>query len=90
MIDSGEGGGPGAQGQINGTQREGTNARLSKSLPPRPVLSFLKVGRSWEEKSGGVGGGRGKAIPPDPSHVSGIVSVAESGLRLLPEHVPNT
>lgn len=53
MIDSGKGGGPGAQGQINGTQREGTNAHLSKSLPLCPVLSFLKVGRSWEKKAVG-------------------------------------
>lgn len=58
MIDSGEGGGLGAQGQINGTQREGTNAHLSKSLPVRAVLSFLKVGRSWEKEKGGRRGKR--------------------------------
>lgn len=56
MIDSWEGGGPGARGQINGTQREGTNACLSESRPGHAVLSFLKVRRSWEKK----GGGRGK------------------------------
>lgn len=40
-------------------KREGTNVRLSKSLPVRAVLSFLKVRRSWEKKKrGGEWGGR--------------------------------
>lgn len=85
MIDSGEGGGPGAQGLINGTQREGTNARLSKSLPVRAVLSFLKVGRSWEKKKDGgrEAGGERDTSRSSRSHVPGIVSVAASGLWLL-------